>query len=152
MFVIRYWSRLFAAAVIAAFLGCGVTSPDPSLRFAGATNDCAPTDAPAVSLTFATRPVTDVPSVAPWLGLRLWSGIGEVAGRTFAIGGAERNGFGEYVSTREAESGPVVGSVRIVRVAADSALTGVYDVVLKDGTRRTAEFTAVWRSSRTRCG
>ena len=152
MLVIRHWSRLFALAVVPPLLGCSITSPDPSLRFAGATNDCAPTDAPAVSLTFATRPVTDVPSVAPWLSLRIWSGVGELAGRTFVIGGTERNGYGEYVSTREAESGPVVGSVRIVRVAADSTLSGVYDVVLKDGTRRTAEFTAVWRSSRTRCG
>ena len=140
--------------VVLALAGCrhGVSDPDASLRFADATNSCAPTDAPAVSLTFSATPLRGDDAGTPALSLRLWTGLASIAGRTIRFDDTFAEGYGEFNSTRTSQAGPVVGSVSIVRVNADSSVTGSYFVQLRDGTRLANEFTARWRTTNTRCG
>jgi hypothetical protein len=147
-------TRALRLMMALALAGCqnGIADPDAPLRFADATNGCAPTDAAAVSLTFSATALRGDDPGTPALSLRIWSGLGSLAGRSFRFDSTFSDGYGEFFTTRTSQAGPVVGTVNIVRVNADNSVTGFYRVRLKDGTQLANEFSARWRATATRCG
>ncbi len=132
--------------------GTSLTGTAAELQFATATNSCAPTDAPAVSITLSARPISVTQADPPFLAVSLWTGLGELAGRTFRISTDSSDGFGEYHATRDTRAGPVTGTVVVNGVARDSSIAGAIDVRLSDGSRFVRRFTAAWSPTRTRCG
>ncbi len=148
-------SRRLGAFCLVVLCSCGtsLTGTAAELQFATATNSCAPTDAPAITITLSARPL-DVAQQAdpPFLTVSVWTGLGELAGRSFRIGQGSNDGFGEYYAIRDAQAGPVTGTIVVIGVARDSSIIGSLDVLLRDGSRFVHQFSAPWRPTRTRCG
>ena len=132
--------------------GGGVTAPAGELPYATATNGCAPTDAPAVSITLLASPAQTVSAPPPSLSVFIWRPLGELPGRTFAIGADSADGYGEFYAEGSPRAGAVTGTVSIAGVGRDSSVTGRVDVLLRDGSRLRQDFSAPYFRLRTRCG
>lgn len=105
-----------------------------------------------MSITLSPRPIGASPVDQPFLTVSLWTGLGNLTGRTFRFARESNDGFGEYVADTDPRAGPVTGTVVVNGVARDSSIIGSIDVRLIDGTRLVREFAARFRPSHTRCG
>ncbi len=140
-------------ACSAALLACRAspTTVAVDLPHVNATRSCAPTDGPAVSITWTAAPATGRDVVGPYLQVLLWTGVGELAGRSFRLATDSQDGFARFVRAGGGE-GAVRGSVRITQVGADSSVSGAVDLALDDGSRFARSFVAPWISTQMLCG
>jgi hypothetical protein len=136
-----------AAACRGAATGVAVDLP-----FVSATRSCAPTDGPAVSITWSGRPATAGAAGGSFVQVNLWAGVGALEGKRFRVASGSDDGFGRYVDEDGMTIGQVTGTVRVERVAADSSISGTIDVRLADGPRFTRNFVAPWVATSMRCG
>jgi hypothetical protein len=145
------------AALMSSTLALSACGPSPTaltaeLPFVQATNSCAPTDAPAVSIVFASSAQSLDPVVLPLLTLGIWTSVGNLVGRSFQFAAGSNDGYASYSSDDSSRDGVATGTVRILAVTRDSSIVGTLKLRLIDGTRVEREFTAPWVPTRTRCG
>lgn len=135
-------------------VACGqaVTSPGNELPFANATNDCGPTDAPAVSFSFTETPLPQSPPRKPYLTLTIARSIDLLAGETYRIGGGGTYVYGEFQTVNDARAGVVTGTIRVNAIARDSSIIGALDLTFVNGARLSREFSAPWRRTPILCG
>lgn len=145
--------NIVVVASSAALLACGATPTSVALDLphVSATRSCAPTDGPAVSITWSAAPPTGRTVVGPYLQVLLWTGVGELAGKSFRLGRESPDGFARFVRAGRGE-GAGNGSARITQVEADSSVRGTVDLTLDDGSHFARTFVAPWRSAPVLCG
>lgn len=137
-----------------ALCACGnsVTGAAADFQYARATNTCAPTDGPAVSIILSARPLRGSSVDQPYVAINIWTGLRDLSGHPYRLAQNSNDGFGTYNADRDGPAGKVTGTVVITGVAPDSSVLGTVDVRLSDGTRFLRDFKAPWRPTRTFCG
>jgi hypothetical protein len=139
-------------SVTLAACGGPLTGLRGDLRYASATNSCAPTDGPAVSITLSSTPVGSGRVDRPYLTLSIWTGLGDLPGKTFSFAAASPDGFGAYFGEDTTKTETVTGTVHIDRIARDSSITATLNIRLADGSRIVRTFIAPWQATRMLCG
>lgn len=138
----------------AALVACGgaLTAPGGELPYARANNSCGPTDGPAVSITLLSSLAQTVGDPPPFVTVSIWKPLGDLPGKTFRLATGSGDGYGVYSAEGSRRAGAVTGTVTIYRVARDSTVTGILNVLLIDGSRIRQEFAASWIETRVLCG
>jgi hypothetical protein len=150
--------KALATGLLGSLLLLSACGPSPTalsdeLPYVQATNSCAPTDAPAVSIIFASTPRPLNQLAPPMLTVSVWTPIRELAGRSYRVSeDGSRDGYASYSAPDSARSGAANGTLHVVAVARDSSVVGGITLRLRDGTRVEREFTAPWRPTRMLCG
>jgi hypothetical protein len=145
---------LLRALSVLALAACGqtVTGSTAEFPFAQATNSCAPTDAPAVSIMLSAKPFSGVQLDPPSLTLNIWTRLSDLSGKSFRVAQGSNDGFGWFSAENDPRDGAVSGTVTVSTIAPDSSIIGAVNVTLIDGSRVAREFVAPWRPTPTRCG
>jgi hypothetical protein len=145
---------LLRALSVLALAACGptLTGTAEELPFALATNSCAPTDAPAVSIMLSAKPFSGVQLDPPSLTLNIWTRLSDLSGKSFRVAQGSNDGVGWFSAENDPRDGAVTGTVIVSSITTDSSIVGAVDVTLANGSRVTREFVASWRPTNTRCG
>jgi hypothetical protein len=148
----RDWTR--RAAVVAALLvpACdsGPAEPPPEFPFALATPECGPADGPAVLISLVGDTLPALPPGGARVRVFLWHGLSEIAGRSWLVGGNSADGVAEYWDG-VGETTPLLGTVTVTGVRADSTVEGQVDLAA-GGFRVRGGFRATWVQRALMCG
>jgi hypothetical protein len=151
MSVPRLIGSLLIIAVPAACTSQGILEPPAGLSHAAATQDCGPTDGPAVAIYLAPAPVESLEPPAPYVRISVWQPLERLVGRSWVVGGGEPDGSAAFHPTAAdfelATSGRVVNAV-----APDNAVEGSVDLRFPSAGRVRGGFRAVWLSRAVLCG
>jgi hypothetical protein len=145
--------RVATVGVLAA-LACGGSPAEPFPGYASvqAGSDCGPAGGAAVSLVF--RPAPDsIDAMGPQLRFRIYRGLGEVTGRSYASTDDPPAGTSFECSGPGPDSCTELASwrARFERLEPDSTLTGAVEVTAPDGTTRSGSFRARWQQRTLLC-
>jgi hypothetical protein len=146
-------TRRFSSVVLAALaMACASDTPSgpiPGLPFARALLACGPADGPAVEILIVATESAGEPTT-PYVRIYLTHGIGEIAGRRFALG--DTNGAASYVPSPGETEVARRGEVRIETASASQGVTGTVDLTFPVRGRVAGRFTAPYTARAMLCG
>ena len=142
---------VFTIALLVPACDAGPAEPPAEFPFASATPECGPADGPAVAIWLTRDTMPELPPGSPRVRLYLWHSLSELAGASWAVGGASQDGAAEYWDGTGAST-PLHGTVRITAVRADSTVEGEVDLDSGDTFSVRGGFRARWIARVVMCG
>lgn len=145
----RAWIVLALLACDSGPAGEGTTE---TWAYAVAQPDCAPWDGAATAVLLTNTPADSTEPV-PFLRLAAYRGVDGVRGERFEIGAAGTEGSDGYYCAAAGDCAAAArGWIEFSASPQGGALSGRYDLVFPDGTRRAGQFSAPVRERQALCG